>query len=98
VTRKKDKGDVADVFGVSQPTDVANFQGWIAIGIEYLGCVLYGWLSPCVHEFLVVLDKRGFCNEQFMSTCRKTFPNIRSVSSLNTVEKMIVTRSGEAWM
>lgn len=52
MTREENKGDVSDVFGVSETGDVTDLEWRITIGIQNLGSVLNGGLSPCVHKFL----------------------------------------------
>ena len=103
VSGKEDEGDIADVFRVDEARNVANFERGLPSGVEDLRGTLDGWESAGINEFLgeervQSLNRLGRWTKGGRNTWRKTLPKILSVSSLNMVENMTVTRSGDAWM
>lgn len=76
-----------------------QLHGWFASRVEHLRSVLQVGSTSSIHEFLIMregvakyishLQAKGF----LLPTCKNTFPNILSVSSLNFVLNITVTRS-----
>lgn len=96
MAREEYESYISNVFSVAEAWYVANFERRFTRGVEDLRRVLDCWLSSRVHKFLTVCKAHICQNRANKRTCKNTFPKIRSVSSRKTVEKMTVTRSGEA--
>lgn len=98
VAREEDEGDVSGVFCVLQAGKVSEFERGFAVVVENLRGVLAGGLTTGVDEFLRCCQIGKDDRQEKDGTWRNTFPNILSVSSLNCVEKITVTRSAAARM
>ena len=99
VAWEEDEGHVANVIRVSEAVDVSDFERRVPVGEENLGRVLDLRQPTRIHEFLHdPIGTRTSYERCIRHTWRKTFPNMRSVSSRKTVENMTVTRSWAAWI
>ena len=102
VAGEEDEGDVADVVRVAQAGQAADLERRVAVREEDLGRVLDLREAARVDEFLIVTRIRISTStlhspgRSKARTCKNTLPKILSVSSLNTVLNITVTRSGAA--
>jgi len=90
------EGDISPVLAVLEPWQVPDFERRLAVRVHDLRRILQAVQPSRVDKLLHVSSRLD--SEAGQLAWRKTRPYTLSVSSLNTVLKMTVTRSWLAWM
>lgn len=87
MTRKEDKSDVADILSSAEAGDAANLQGWLSIGVQDLGRILYTRLSPGVDELLQEHPAKNFVS-LFFECCAEDHGD--PVSTRDDVNSLVI--------